>query len=280
MAEAEMPYPWNEFPSVSASDQEWARFKSQAYDELIVRIRQADRELGRMPQARAERVRGLRREHHLIVIADRIRRSRLSPAGLSGADLRKAAEFVLDRTASAANKDESTPRRSSLEERMVLSARVNWHKVMRRAGSRAELRGALGAGRPELQGITTIFKKISAPRLAPEARAALLRDHIEERVEQLLQLAQQVSMQTDRKLPRNDRLLVRDLENLLARVRCSKPPANEGERPAKGQRQRPSPIESGSADRPSGRTGGRGRDRLRSSAPPRNSGRAPRGRGS
>ena len=277
MADAEAPYPWSEFPSAGASDEEWARFKSQAYDELIVRIRHADRELGRTPQARVERVRSLRREHHLIVIADRIRRSTQAPPGLPGSDLRKAAEFVLDRSALIApGEGASTPPRSRLEERMVLSARVNWHKVMRRAGSKAELRGAWGAGTPELHGITTILKKISAPRLGTEARAALLRDHIEERVRQLVRLAHEVSTRTNGKLPRNDRLLIRDLENLLNRIQSSNRAAHESERPADRQRRQPSPIEAQGGDRPSTR-GNRERDRIRSSAPRRNSGRGPPG---
>jgi hypothetical protein len=209
-------------PSGSASEEEWAAFKNEAYVTLVRRIKLIDREFARDPQGRIERVRELRREHHLIVIGDRIRRAADTPFGLSGAELRKAAEYVLDRPAYLASKAaEWTEPRSRAEELMMNSARVNWHKLMRKAGSPAELRGGYGIGKPEFRGITSIFKKIAAPGLPADKRAELLRDHIEERVQQLVNLAREVQAATYSKLPRSDRLLIRDLELVLDGIRRS-----------------------------------------------------------
>ena len=103
---------------------------------------------------------------------------------------------------------------------------------MRRAGSPAELRGRVAAPRRELLGITKAFRKITAPTLQTEARVELLRDYIEERVEEMLRLAQKVAAASDRRLPRNDRLLIRDLEGLLRRLRASKTGKGGGAEPA------------------------------------------------
>jgi hypothetical protein len=118
---------------------------------------------------------------------------------------------------------------------MVTSARVNWHKLMRRAGSRAELRGGWGA-RKTNRGTSVIMRRVTAPGLTPEARADVLRDYIEERIEQLLLVARELTVVRGCKLPREDRIVVHELENLLVRVQ--KPRRSERESEA---REKPSP---------------------------------------
>jgi hypothetical protein len=220
MADLEQSYSWNELPAASASDDEWAAFKTRAFDELCDLVRKADRELESDPQARVERIHRFRREHHLIVVADRVRRSATAETDLSGRALREAAVFIVDRSAYVIE-GRAGPRTRD-EEKMIVSARVNWHKIMRKAQSRAGLQGGWGAGKPELRGSTQIFRKLTAPGLKPERRAALLRAHIEQRLQQLVDLVRETTDATRCKLPRQDRIIVHELENLLYRTQWSK----------------------------------------------------------
>lgn len=203
--------------SGSASEEAWSAFKRRAFDEFFELIRQTDRALGQNPGARLERIRELRREHHLIVVADRIRRSSSAPETLSAGQLRKAAEFVVDRCCSGGGVQAGP--RSPLERRMISSARVNWHKIMRRAESSAHPTADWGAGRRELRGSTAVFRKITAPGLAHSARADMLSKHIAERLHQLVHLAREVAAATANPLPDEQARLVAELERLLDRTR-------------------------------------------------------------
>jgi hypothetical protein len=220
MPEIEHRYSWSELPATSVGEDEWAAFKSRAFDELCNLVQKADRDFRSEPQARVQRIQQLRREHHLIVVADRIRRSAATPTDLSGRELRKAAVFIVDRSAYVVE-GRAEPR-TRVEEKMITSARVNWHKIMRRAQSPAGLQGGWGAGKRELRGSTQIFKKVTAPGLKPERRAELLREHIEARLQQLLHLVRETTDATRCTLPPQDRIIVHELENLLYRAQWSK----------------------------------------------------------
>jgi len=218
----EIRFPWAALPDGSASDADWHGFKSGAFDTLVELVKQADEDYSEEPQKRLERIRELRRQHHLIVIAERIRRSGSDRARrMSGNELRKAAEYILDRSAYLAAKGDPSIRRSKLEENMVTSARVNWHKLMRRAGSPAELRGGWVA-RKMTRGTTIIMRKASAPGLTPEARRGMLRGYVEERVQHLLQVTRELTSVRGCQIPREDRILIQELEEFLARVRNPK----------------------------------------------------------
>jgi len=219
MADLEHPYSWSELPTAAAGDDEWAAFKTRAFDELCDLVQQADREFRNDPRGRVERIHQFRREHHLIVVADRMRRS-IVRTDLSGRELRKEAVFIVDRSAYVIE-GQASPRTRD-EERMIISARVNWHKIMRRAQSPAGLQGGWRAGKPELRGSTKIFRKLTAPGLKAEIRAKLLRAHIEECLQQLVDLVRETTETTRCTLPRRDRIIVRELENLLYRTQWSK----------------------------------------------------------
>jgi hypothetical protein len=222
MANFEGPYSWSELPPANATDDDWAAFKSRAFDELCALVQQADREFRNDPHGRVERIHQFRREHHLIVVADRIRRCTAAPVGLSGCELRREAAFVVDRSAYVM--DGRAGPRTPLEEKMMASARVHWHKIMRRAQSPAGLQGGWSAAKPELRGSTQILRKLTAPGLKPERRAELLREHIEERLQQLVDLVRETTETTRFALPRQDRIIVHELENLLYRTQWSKRP--------------------------------------------------------
>lgn len=229
--------PWSELPAWSADEEEWLDFKSRIYGEMVEVIRTVDLQFADDPRVRVERLRELRREHHLIVIADRVRRESQSPRPLTGKDLRLAAEFILDRSDFIASGIERAQPRSRREENMLLSARVNWHKLMRQAGARAELRGGWHQYRGGIRGGATLFKKIASPELTPKARGRILRDYINDRVEQLLDIANEAMRRQECALTRRQRLIIRDLEGLRQRTRnCVRMEAEES-RPATAKKQ-------------------------------------------
>ena len=221
MADDLIPFSWEEFPHGASGEDQWSHFKNHAYAEFKLLIQKVDRDYGSEPQRRLECIRQIRREHHLTVIADRIRRSSASQLELSGNDLRKAAEFVLDRNAYiAVDGKSSTQPRSRLEEKFVLSARVNWHKIMRRAGSHAEIRGGWADRKPNRR-TSAILKKLSAPGLTADKRGEIFRKHVEDGVQQLLSIARELTVVMRCELPHQDRALIHDLDDILVRAKHS-----------------------------------------------------------
>lgn len=205
-------------PPSAADDAHWARFKRAIYGELIEAIREIDRVFGQEPYARVERLRELRREHHLIVVADRIRRHGGGPGDLSGDELRKAAAAVLDRSNHLVASGSKPARpRSHAEDNMLTSARVNWHKLMRRAGSRAELRGGWSMSPSGLRGVTAVLRKIRNPLLDPEQRGDILREHVQARLKQLAALAADVMSSAECSLSAESKQLVDEVAALVRR---------------------------------------------------------------
>lgn len=220
MPDPELRFSWTMPPDAGAGEDQWSPFKKRAQGEFLDLISRIDREFAGKSEERLVRLRKIRREHHLLIICDRIRRSSPTPDELCGRDLRRAAESILDRRAYSAA-DSSVERRSHAEENMMVSARVDWHKLMRRAQSPANL-GTPWRGGKVKRGTTTILKRISAPGLVPQRRAEILLGHIEERLEQLLYVADELTAAADCKLPRRHQALIRDLELALLRAKEAK----------------------------------------------------------
>ena len=210
------------FPTSASDSGAWTNFKRELYDQFVEAIRQIDRAFAQEPHARAQKLRELRREHHLIVIADRIRRTN-EPRDLSGEELKKAAAFVLDRMDHvAALGVESAGPRSHAEENMLTSARVNWHKLMKRAGSRAELRGGWNSAVQGPRGATALLRRIKNPNLGREERGEILRQHVNERLEQLVSLSGEVLARGDCELSAEDSCLIDEITELARRMRRPK----------------------------------------------------------
>lgn len=185
-------------PAWNAGDALWSDFRRAIFDEVVEAIQETDRRFADDPHARAQKLRELRREHHLIVIAERIRRGPTASRALARGGLRRAASFVLDRSDHiAADGGRVARKRTHLEENMLTSARVNWHKLMRRAGSRAEIRGGWGNAASGLRGTAGVLKKVGNPALSARQRGTILREHIQARLEQLVLLAAQVANRGD-----------------------------------------------------------------------------------
>lgn len=210
-------------PDAASDNDHWADFKRAIYGEFVEAIAEIDRAFVQDPHGRVEQLRQLRREHHLIVVADRIRRSPSASADLSGDALREAAAFVLDRSDHlvATGAKRARPR-SHAEENMLTSARVNWHKLMRSAGSRAEPRGGWSASPVRLRGATGVLRKIRNPFLGPQKKGEILREHVHARLEQLALLAAE-AMRSDCALSPADRQLIDEVAALARRMRGAQP---------------------------------------------------------
>lgn len=208
---------WKRLPPTSASDDEWYSFLQDSSEQFMQIIQKIDQEFEDEPYRRLEEVRRTRREHHLLIVGDRIRRETENGRGLSHKELREAAEKVVDWGARAAATTGDGPAGTTRAgQRMLNSARVHWHKLVHRAGSRSELRGGWG-DKDKVRGTKVASAKIR--RHYPPVRAQLLREHIRERLEQLVSLSDEISVMPDSRPTREDRLLFRELQLLLQRAR-------------------------------------------------------------
>lgn len=209
---------WRGAPSPSAREEDWTAYKQRTYGDLIHLIRVIDRQLSAQPYLRLEQLRRLRREHHLVLVADRIRREAPAGSKLSLKELRSGAERVVDRGARlGATRTEETRPRSRADERMMISARVHWHKLLRKADSRAELRGMWG-GKRRYSGVKTVVARIISQRRKKGAQQAL-REHVRDHLEKLVAVSTEVFAHDEVAPSRQDRLLVRELGLLLQRAR-------------------------------------------------------------
>ena len=207
---------WRSAPPRGATDDDWYAFLQDISGEFVRAIREIDEQFKEEPYKRLEEVRRLRREHHLLVVADRVRREAENGRSLGHEDLRKAAETIVDRTARVVASVSTTIQpRSHAEAKMLNSANVHWHKLIHRAGSRAELRGGW-RDRTKVRGTKVIGQKIMRQR--PAIRTQLLREHICERLEQLAALSSDVCAMPDSRVTRQDRLLIRELGLLVQRA--------------------------------------------------------------
>ena len=208
---------WDAAPSPDANEDRWSDFKAQAYAGLVEAIERTDHECSNNPAARVLRLRMVRREHHILVVADRIRRG--SGPGLSKGELRNLAENVVDPPAlppGSGAKRQS--RRSRNEQKMLISARVNWHKLMRRAGSSGELRSALPGLRPASDA-KYVLARIRNPALSAADRGDILAKHLRDRLEQLLLLSDEVFARTDCAMRNGDQAILKELDQLVASFR-------------------------------------------------------------
>lgn len=210
---------WRRLPASSATDDDWYSFLQDTAEEFVKLIRRIDEGFDGDPYGRLREIRATRREHHLLIVADRVRREAADGRRLSAVDLRNAAEKVVDRGARLVVAATGTIEpRTRDEERMLASARVHWHKLMHRAGSRSEFRGGWGE-KGGLRGTRVDSARIGRQR--PLLRAQLLREHIRDRLEQLAALSTEICGIPESVVTRQDRLLFRELDLLLERARTA-----------------------------------------------------------
>lgn len=210
---------WERLPATGASNDDWYSFLQDTAEEFVKLIGSIDEDLQGDPYGRLEEMRRTRREHHLLIVADRIRREAADGWRLSHEELRKAAERVVDRSARAIVPGTGVVEpRTPDEGRMLNSANVHWHKLIHRAGSRSELRGGWGE-KGVVRGNKVAGAKIR--RQQPLLRLQLLREHIRDRLEQLAALSTEICAMPDSVATRQDRLLFKEVELLLQRARTT-----------------------------------------------------------
>jgi hypothetical protein len=203
-------------PDAHASAAEWQAFKRESFARFITMIQSVDEALRDEPHARLQDLRKIRREHHVIILADRIRRRMLASTDRPDVDLRMAAELILDRHLyPPGHQPEGRLRRSRSEETMLTSARVNWHKLMRRAGSRAEPRGGWLEAKPALRGTAPILRKMANPELSPGDQIEVFRAYAEQRLQTLVGVSEELDDIVTAQLPADVRRFVRKLKDML-----------------------------------------------------------------
>jgi hypothetical protein len=172
-------------------------FKAAMFDLVIEAIRLCDQECGDAPATRRYRLRRTRRKHHLIVIADRMRRS--SPAGQqpAGDALEKVASLVLYHRGSASSRASNLAPRTRREEKLLLSARVSWHRLSRIAGVQPLVRAA-APRRQSACRVAAVLRAIGQPGLVPEARARILEGHVSGRIDELVSVAREAMQSSAR----------------------------------------------------------------------------------
>lgn len=200
----------------------WIVWKKLAFEFLVQSIKDIEARFPDEPRERKERLRALSREHHLVYIADRLRR-RLEPdSPATAADLARAAQFILDR--SLYPPDHRTPfATEALENRRALiAARVNWHKLMHSAGATPPGReGGWREPRRNLRGSAKLFRALDKPDADPARRDERLRTYIERRLEHLVAVSNEVAGLDRRAVSHHMRLLLDDLDLALKRARAT-----------------------------------------------------------
>jgi hypothetical protein len=205
------------FPKTIAGDDEWNSFKRDSFDRFVRRIKEID--AATMGLAERQRdLRALRREHHVLIVADRIRRKFRSTSEAVPLDLGRAAELVIDKAQLLGNL--TGLERTIEEQRYLTSARVSWHKLIKLADVRpVERRGVAGVrlGR-EIRSGSTNLRRLKNERLRPHEKGEILQRYISEHLQHLVAVADDASKPDDPPLPRENRLLIRELKTLLRRA--------------------------------------------------------------
>ena len=207
-----------DLPDATAPESIWSAHKKQAFAEFIATIRHVDLAYSNNPGRRLAYMRSLRRQHHILTIADRIRRASLAAGEAPPSDLRAAAEFVIDKLHFfRATSEPQFQARTPLEEKFRSSARVHWHKLMRRAGSSpADRRGVNYSTNPVLiNGTATKLRKLKSDNLEPESAARILRQYIAERLQHLLATCEETARVNEKYLSSDVREAIGKFQELV-----------------------------------------------------------------
>lgn len=191
MTEAEELIPdLGKWPASTAMDSEWRAFRESVSTLIVQRIKIIEEECSGDLLGRSARLRALRREHHLLIVGDRIRRASI---GTPPADLRREAQMLLDKI--ELTEDGSTARaRTRQEQKFLSSARVSWHHLIKKAGARAvDPRGGPRSPKKKPSIATpAMLRQLVANSLSDETNR-ILRRYIAEQIEQIVVGAEEVA---------------------------------------------------------------------------------------
>jgi hypothetical protein len=198
----------------------WISWKKLAFEFLVEKIKEVDARFPNDPRERKERLRALRREHHLVYIVDRLRRRLEEGAQATATDLTQAAQYILDRNLYPVDQGAPFATQAIENRRALVAARVNWHKLMRQAGARPPGREG-GWSEPDRQfrGSAKLFRALDEPGINQGRREELLRAYIERRLEQLVAVSREIASRNRRDFNRRTRLMLEELELSLKRAR-------------------------------------------------------------
>jgi hypothetical protein len=177
-------------PDPAAPDAHWAAFVQKSFEDIRAAIVEIDRVHRADPLQRVKLLRDIRRQHHIVVIADRLRRLRTAAGEPLNFDLLSSAEYVIERPTRRGARVPVT--RSPEDRKLAVLARVHWHKLIRAAGSEPiDMRGRRRGRRIlPLNGSASQLRCLNRADI-PEAEAiAILRRYIGQRLEQLIQVCE------------------------------------------------------------------------------------------
>jgi len=120
----------NTYPSNDT--RHWNRFKRNAFEALRRDVAVAF-ELMEGGRLRAE-LRTLRQRHHILVIADRLRRSAMEKGQALPIDLMAEAAAIFEKRGHS-QRNGGSDRRTAEQDRYLGSARVRWHKLTKELGN-------------------------------------------------------------------------------------------------------------------------------------------------
>lgn len=210
-------------PDVRADDL-WIAFKRLAFDYLVDSIKMIEAQFPDDPRERKEQLRRLSREHHLLYVADRLRRNLGQDGGQTAAELTQAARYILDRNLYPAATDPPFGGRTLEDRRALTAARVHWHKLMGDAGAKPPGREG-GWSQPDraFRGSAKLFQALDKPGVSQNHRSELLRKYVEGRLEHLVVVSKKVAGPDPRALTQYSRILLSDLETVLSQARSRRP---------------------------------------------------------
>ena len=167
--------------AAAANGISWKVYKSQLTSEVENLLRSA----GKQVTDKDALLRVLRRVHNILYVADRIRRDAIRDRRKLPTSLVARAELVLDMPHCGSPR--TAERRTPLEERYAISARVNWHKLLKAEGFEAiQSPNTNVAG--QSRNLTSVVARLSSGQTPNGGRLlpAHLRRYIEQNVSELL----------------------------------------------------------------------------------------------
>lgn len=147
--------------------QEWKNFRDDLQSDLITALAAAR---GSRPTVDDNFLRDIRITHELLYVSDRLRNAALRSRKRVPQDLLTAASVLLSKPNARSVQIKS--RRTAEEERYVVAARVNWHKLLKRSEVAGVRAGGADQDRSFQQLVDVIEQQIDRlERLAASTRS-------------------------------------------------------------------------------------------------------------
>jgi len=210
-----------EWPESTATEAEWRHFRGRASEIFVQKIKEIDKVRSGDSLERLADLRALRHEHNLLVVGDRIRRGAVERGQAPPADLRREAGMLLEKILIVDEGSGPIVRtRTEEEQRYLGSARVQWHKLIRRAQARPAVQRVPQRRRPSNSqpAIAKDLRELINESVSREADR-ILRHYVAERIEQIMLDSDTMTQIDHRYLSADTRRILRKLRALLDHIR-------------------------------------------------------------